>query len=83
MGETRNLVSDLSEDAFFDEQIDGRIILSLILWRGGLRINSSRLCQVVLAMLKLQAKGVDISSMSSNTLIKITDIKLILTNETT
>jgi len=40
MGETRNLVSGLSEDVFFDEQVDGRIILSLILRRGVLRIRN-------------------------------------------
>jgi hypothetical protein len=40
MGETRNLVSNISEDVFFDEQVDGRIILRLILWRGVLRIRN-------------------------------------------
>jgi len=40
MGETRNLVADLSEDDFFDEQVDGRITLSFILRRGVLRIRN-------------------------------------------
>jgi hypothetical protein len=40
MGETGNLVSDLSEDVLLDMQVDGRIILSFILWRGILRIRN-------------------------------------------
>jgi len=40
MGETRNLESDFPEDVFFEEQGDGRIILSLVLRRGVLRIRN-------------------------------------------
>jgi hypothetical protein len=42
MGETMNFLSDLSEYVFLDEQVDGRVICSLILRRGVLRLRDGR-----------------------------------------